>query len=96
LPSSELERLVSATQAEVAGGEAAGRAALPTIDKLKRIELRMETLTQQLEKLPQEKVKIAQRVSACSTSTTHVRSLTVTPKGESEKKAELRETNFPN
>ena len=34
-----------------------------TMDLLKRIELRMETLTQQLERLPAEKVKIAQRVS---------------------------------
>ena len=34
-----------------------------TMDLLKRIELRMEVLTQNLERLPLEKVKIAQRVS---------------------------------
>ena len=34
-----------------------------TLDLLKRIELRMEMLTQELERLPEEKVKIAQRVS---------------------------------
>ena len=34
-----------------------------TMDLLKRIELRMEFLTQNLERLPLEKVKIAQRVS---------------------------------
>ena len=34
-----------------------------TMDLLKRIELRMESLTQHLERLPAEKVKIAQRVS---------------------------------
>lgn len=34
-----------------------------TMDLLKRIELRMEMLTQELERLPSEKVKIAQRVS---------------------------------
>lgn len=33
------------------------------MDLLKRIELRMEFLTQHLERLPAEKVKIAQRVS---------------------------------
>ena len=33
-----------------------------TMDLLKRIELKMEQLTQQLERLPAEKVKIAQRV----------------------------------
>ena len=33
-----------------------------TMDLLKRIELRMEMLTQELERLPEEKVKIAQRV----------------------------------
>jgi hypothetical protein len=36
-----------------------------TMDLLKRIELRMEMLTQELERLPEEKVKIAQRVSLC-------------------------------
>ena len=34
-----------------------------TMDLLKRIELKMEQLTQQLERLPPEKVKISQRVS---------------------------------
>ena len=33
-----------------------------TMELLKRIELRMESLTQDLERLPAEKVKIAQRV----------------------------------
>ena len=33
-----------------------------TLDLLKRIELKMEELTQTLERLPEEKVKIAQRV----------------------------------
>ena len=33
------------------------------MDLLKRIELKMEQLTQQLERLPPEKVKISQRVS---------------------------------
>ena len=33
-----------------------------TMDLLKRIELKMEQLTQQLERLPAEKVKISQRV----------------------------------
>jgi hypothetical protein len=32
------------------------------MELLKRIELRMESLTQDLERLPPEKVKIAQRV----------------------------------
>jgi len=35
---------------------------ISTMELLKRIELRMETLTQDLERLPAEKVKIAQRV----------------------------------
>lgn len=47
------------------------RAVLETIDKLKRIELRMEGLTQKLEMLPNEKVKIAQKVST-TTSYAHV------------------------
>ena len=34
-----------------------------TMDLLKKIELRMEMLTQELERLPEEKVKIAQRVN---------------------------------
>eukprot|EP00094_Tigriopus_californicus_P002517 TCALIF_02434-PA protein Name:"Similar to Ccdc38 Coiled-coil domain-containing protein 38 (Mus musculus)" AED:0.18 eAED:0.12 QI:0/0.57/0.25/0.87/1/1/8/0/417 len=37
------------------------RSVLTTLDKLKRIELRMEHLTTELEKLPQIKVKIAQK-----------------------------------
>ena len=36
---------------------------ISTMELLKRIELRMESLTQDLERLPPEKVKIAQRVS---------------------------------
>ena len=36
---------------------------ISTMELLKRIELRMESLTQDLESLPSEKVKIAQRVS---------------------------------
>ena len=36
-----------------------------TMDLLKKIELRMEMLTQELERLPEEKVKIAQRVRIC-------------------------------
>jgi hypothetical protein len=35
---------------------------ISTMELLKRIELRMESLTQDLERLPAEKVKIAQRV----------------------------------
>ena len=35
---------------------------ISTMELLKRIELRMESLTQDLERLPPEKVKIAQRV----------------------------------
>ena len=35
------------------------------MDLLKKIELRMEMLTQELERLPEEKVKIAQRVRIC-------------------------------
>ena len=38
------------------------RSPLSTLDKLKRIELTMEALTKQLDDLPQEKVKIAQKV----------------------------------
>ena len=34
-----------------------------TLELLKRIELKMEMLTQSLERLPEEKVRIAQRVS---------------------------------
>jgi hypothetical protein len=42
-----------------------------TMDLLKRIELRMENLTQHLEMLPAEKVKIAQRVQNINYSLTH-------------------------
>ncbi len=38
------------------------------MELLKRIELRMEALTQDLERLPAEKVKIAQRVIFLNTS----------------------------
>jgi hypothetical protein len=37
---------------------------ISTMELLKRIELRMESLTQELERLPAEKVKIAQRVNS--------------------------------
>ena len=56
----ELDGTVSKTHLECVGES---RAVLETIDKLKRIELRMEELTQRLEMLPEEKVKIAQKVS---------------------------------
>ena len=39
------------------------RSVLSTLDKLKRIELKMELLTRELEQMPAEKVAIAQRVS---------------------------------
>ena len=39
------------------------RSPLSTLDKLKRIELTMEALTKQLDDLPQDKVKIAQKVN---------------------------------
>ena len=38
------------------------RSVLSTLDKLKRIELKMEMLTKELEQMPAEKVAIAQRV----------------------------------
>ncbi len=38
------------------------RSVLSTLDKLKRIELRMEQLTRRLEAMPEEKVAIAQKV----------------------------------
>ena len=56
----ELGRLVRSTYVECLGPL---DQEVTTMDLLKRIELRMEFLTQHLERLPQEKVKIAQRVS---------------------------------
>ena len=38
------------------------RSVLSTLDKLKRIELKMELLTRELEQMPGEKVAIAQKV----------------------------------
>ena len=38
------------------------RSVLSTLDKLKRIELKMEMLTKELEQMPEEKVVIAQKV----------------------------------
>ena len=55
----ELGRLVRSTYVECLGPL---DQEVTTMDLLKRIELRMEFLTQHLERLPQEKVKIAQRV----------------------------------
>ena len=57
---SELGRIVRVTYAECLGPL---DQEVTTMDLLKRIELRMEFLTQNLERLPLEKVKIAQRVS---------------------------------
>eukprot|EP00093_Oithona_nana_P013471 13471.XXX_1031599_1029464_1 [CDS] Oithona nana genome sequencing. len=54
----ELGRLVRSTYVECLGPL---DQEVTTMDLLKRIELRMEFLTQHLERLPQEKVKIAQR-----------------------------------
>ena len=56
----ELGRIVRVTYAECLGPL---DQEVTTMDLLKRIELRMEFLTQNLERLPLEKVKIAQRVS---------------------------------
>lgn len=57
---SELGDLVSKIHLECVGQS---KSVLSTLDKLKRVELRMEALTKELEALPEEKVKIAQRVS---------------------------------
>ena len=38
------------------------RSVLSTLDKLKRVELKMELLTRELEQMPAEKVAIAQKV----------------------------------
>ena len=38
------------------------RSVLSTLDKLKRVELKMELLTRELEQMPAEKVTIAQKV----------------------------------
>ena len=56
----DLGRIVRVTYAECLGPLDQD---VTTMDLLKRIELRMESLTQNLERLPVEKVKIAQRVS---------------------------------
>ncbi len=42
------------------------RSKVSTLEKLKRIELTMENLTKDLDLLPQEKVKIAQRAGISS------------------------------
>ncbi|TRY70220.1 hypothetical protein TCAL_17257 [Tigriopus californicus] len=55
---SVLDEVVSQIHDECVGES---RSVLTTLDKLKRIELRMEHLTTELEKLPQIKVKIAQK-----------------------------------
>lgn len=57
---SELESIVSRIHASCVGQP---RSHIPTIEKLRRIELRMELLTKELEVLPEGKVKIAQKVS---------------------------------
>ena len=57
---SELDALVSEIHLECVGES---RSVLSTLDKLKRIELKMEHLTRELEQMPQEKVRIAQKVS---------------------------------
>ena len=59
---SELDVLVSKVHLECVGES---RSVLSTLDKLKRIELKMEMLTKELEQMPAEKVAIAQRVSRC-------------------------------
>ena len=51
--------LVSKVHLECVGES---RSVLSTLDKLKRIELKMEMLTKELEQMPAEKVTIAQRV----------------------------------
>ena len=51
--------LVSKVHLECVGES---RSVLSTLDKLKRIELKMEMLTKELEQMPAEKVAIAQRV----------------------------------
>ena len=56
---SELDVLVSKVHLECVGES---RSVLSTLDKLKRIELKMEMLTKELEQMPAEKVAIAQRV----------------------------------
>ena len=56
---SELDVLVSKVHLECVGES---RSVLSTLDKLKRIELKMELLTRELEQMPGEKVAIAQKV----------------------------------
>ena len=55
----ELDILVSKVHLECVGES---RSVLSTLDKLKRIELKMEMLTKELEQMPEEKVVIAQKV----------------------------------
>lgn len=55
----ELDAIVSTVHAKCVNNP---RTKMATLDKLKRIELRMELLTKELEILPEDKVKIAQRV----------------------------------
>jgi hypothetical protein len=57
---SGLDKLVSRVHLECVGES---RSVLSTLDKLKRIELRMEQLTKELERMPPEKAKIAERAS---------------------------------
>ena len=56
----DLEQLVSATHLRCVGES---KSLLSTLSKLKRIELRMETLTEELERLPEAKVKLAEKVT---------------------------------
>ena len=56
---SELDEAVSVIHLSCVGES---RSLLSTLDKLKRIEMRMEFLTKDLEKLPREKVRIAEKV----------------------------------
>ena len=56
---SELDVLVSQVHMECVGES---RSVLSTLDKLKRVELKMELLTRDLEQMPREKVAIAQKV----------------------------------
>ncbi len=57
---SVLDSAVSKIHDECVG---ASRSPISTLEKLKRLELRMEMLTKELDLLPKDKVKVAQRVS---------------------------------
>ena len=64
LDSPELDRQVRSVYYDCVGKSfGVANRDVSTLDLLKRIELQMEMLTQTLERLPEEKVKIAQRVS---------------------------------